>query len=136
VTLIADFDARFLLGVAEMDTVHRAFAALVNRLDSADAVAFAAGFTDLLTHTEEHFSGELALMRNSRFPATDEHHADHQRVLGDLHRFSRQVERGRLAMARAYLREQLPGWFALHAATMDSALAAHLKAMAAATTGE
>jgi hypothetical protein len=39
------------------------------------------------------------------------------------------VERGRTTLARAYLCEQIPAWFALHAVTMDSALAAHLKAV-------
>jgi len=32
-------------------------------------------------------------------------------------------------MGRAYVTQQLPGWFDLHAVTMDSALAAHLKSM-------
>lgn len=32
------------------------------------------------------------------------------------------------AMGRADVREHFPGWFAVHAVTLDSALAAHLNA--------
>ncbi len=127
-SLIAEVDRHYRLGVEDMDQVHREFADLVNALEQADKPAFAAGFGRLLAHTEAHFAAEEARMAASAFPATAEHRADHQRVLGDLHRFARQVARGRTAMARAYLREQIPAWFSLHAATMDSALAAHLKA--------
>jgi hypothetical protein len=37
------------------------------------------------------------------------------------------VAAGRPQLARAYVAEQIPPWLALHAATMDSALAACLK---------
>jgi hemerythrin len=63
----------------------------------------------------------------SGFPAISEHASDHQRVLGELARFEKRVVAGSTAMARAYIREQLPHWFDLHIKTMDSALAAHLK---------
>jgi hemerythrin len=42
------------------------------------------------------------------------------------------VNSGRLKLARAVVRGQLPGWFRLHAATMDSALAAHDRQFSAA----
>jgi hemerythrin len=50
-------------------------------------------------------------------------------VLGELNRFAQKVTTGSILMGRAYVVEQLPSWFDLHAKTMDSALAAHLKAM-------
>jgi hemerythrin-like metal-binding protein len=105
----------------------REFAGLVNQLAIIKGTGFDSLFLQLLEHTREHFEQEEAWMRGSAFPATAEHRADHQRVLGDMTRFARQVERGLIPMARAYVRE-LPRWFALHAVTMDSALAAHLKA--------
>jgi hypothetical protein len=46
-------------------------------------------------------------------------------VLGELEKFERQINLGRESFARAYVRQALPDWFRLHAATMDSALAAH-----------
>lgn len=65
-------------------------------------------------------------MAQTRFPATSEHKAEHARVLGELVRFTAHLVGPRLNLARAYVRGQIPGWFAQHALTMDSALAAHL----------
>jgi hemerythrin len=56
-----------------------------------------------------------------------EHRGEHRRVLAELRTLGQRAAAGRLALGRAYVRERLPDWFALHAATMDSALAAHLK---------
>ena len=65
-------------------------------------------------------------MRESGFPAAGEHKDEHARVLGEMDRFAGRPGGARLRLARAYVREQIPAWFALHASTMDSALAAHL----------
>jgi hemerythrin-like metal-binding protein len=120
-------DARHALGVAEMDATHREFAALASRLAVADEAAFPALFGAFLDHTRRHFAAEDAAMRASRFPATSEHLGEHQRVLAELRAFHRSVQAGRLRMARAFVRESLPEWFALHLTTMDSALAVHLR---------
>jgi len=120
-------DARHALGVAEMDHTHREFIALADRLASADDNAFPALFATLLDHTRSHFSAEDATMKATRFSAIGEHIGEHQRVLMELRQFNRSVQAGRMRMARAYVRENLRDWFDLHLATMDSALAAHLK---------
>jgi len=39
----------------------------------------------------------------------------------------RAVQRGRLALPRAFVKQGLEEWFALHLSSMDAALAAHLK---------
>ena len=124
--LMQGLDGKYLLGLAPMDATHHEFVALVNQLNAAKGEAFKGLFTQLQQHTHAHFAQEESWMHSSNFPALTEHRADHQRVLGDMNRFARQVERGLLPMARAYVRE-LPNWFLLHASTMDSALAAHLK---------
>lgn len=115
------------LGVDEMDHTHREFAALVDLLMGADDAEFAMLFGKLLDHCRQHFSNEGRLMRISRFPALGEHEGEHHRVYGDLVQMNRAVQRGRLLLARAYVKTGLTEWFALHLATMDSALAAHLK---------
>jgi hemerythrin len=125
--IIEDFDARYLLGVDAMDVTHREFVGLVNRLAASDNAGFAAGFPELVAHTREHFAGEDRLMEACGFPAIAEHRAEHARVLGDLERLASKVVSGRARLARAYVVEQLPSWFDLHAATMDSALAARIK---------
>lgn len=118
---------RLLLGYAVMDETHAAFAALVNRLALARDAEFAVLFSHLLEHTVDHFAGEEAMMAESGFPALAEHRDEHRRVLGEMRTLQLRANVGRLALVRSYVCNGLPGWFALHAATMDSALAAHLR---------
>lgn len=120
-------EAGHTLGVDEMDGTHQEFVALVNLLIEADDAEFTHLFSKLLDHCREHFSNEGRLMRISRFPALGEHEGEHHRVYGDLVQMNRAVQRGRLMLARSYVKQGLEEWFALHLATMDSALAAHLK---------
>ena len=119
-------DARYGLGVAEMDDTHREFVELSYALLVASDEDFPALFIRLHEHTRQHFEHEGKLMKACRFPAMGEHHSEHLRVLGELAHFSRGVAAGRLGMARDYVRN-LPAWFAAHLSTMDSALAGCLK---------
>jgi len=120
-------DGRFALGVEEMDSTHMEFVALINSTEDASGTEFVQLFDKLLEHTRAHFDHENRLMMEHGFPATGEHRGEHDRVLGEMTRFSRSVHRGLIAFGRSYLRDSLSQWFPLHAATMDSALAAHLK---------
>ena len=128
--LIEDFEQRYLLDQPEMDATHREFVDLVNRLGEADKADFIPLFATLTAHTQAHFAAEDRMMEASGFPAIREHRDEHRRVLGELERFGQRVAAGSVLMGRAYVTQQLPGWFDLHAVTMDSALAAHLKANA------
>jgi hemerythrin len=115
------------LGVTEMDTTHREFMALVNLLaDCADS-EFSVLFEKLLEHCRLHFTSEGRLMRISRFPALNEHEGEHHRIYGDLAQMNRAVQRGRLLLPRAFVKQGLEEWFNQHLASMDAALAAHLK---------
>lgn len=118
---------RHALGVAEMDATHREFAALAVRLAQAGTADFPRLFEALAEHTRRHFDNESALMRRCRFPAIAEHEGEHSRVLGELAHMQRGLFAGRVALARDYVVNGLPDWFALHLATMDAALAACLK---------
>lgn len=111
----------------QIDTDHQAFALLVNQLETASAAEFSTHFAELVAHIEEHFNYENQLMEKSGFPALAEHKGEHQRVLGQLQQFASRVANGRINFAKAYVDEQLPGWFKLHLVTMDSALIAYLK---------
>jgi hemerythrin-like metal-binding protein len=125
--LIDNQDPRYHLGMESMDQTHQEFIALVNGLAGADKATFIQLFPQLLEHTEDHFGSENELMESSGFPAIREHGGEHLRVLGDLHRMGQRVAAGSITTARAYVEQALPDWFQLHAATMDNALAAHLK---------
>jgi hemerythrin len=120
-------DPKLQLGLAGMDDTHREFIELLNSLNACSGSDFPALFNQLVEHTEAHFEMEKALMLESGFPAREEHVGDHQRILGQLVKFRERVNAGKSSMmARAYVREQLPGWFTTHLITMDSALSAHL----------
>ncbi len=122
-----DWDAaQYGLGLEEMDGTHREFVALVHALQTADHDNFVFLFQKLLEHTRLHFVEEGRLMRLYKFPALAEHEGEHHRVYGDLLQFNRNVRNGRLALARAYVKDGLSEWFKLHVGSMDSALAAHI----------
>lgn len=123
------WDERQALGVAEMDATHREFVDQVDALAKASDEDFPALFAALCEHTREHFENERKLMRACRFSAIGEHESEHLRVLGELQHLGMRVRAGRLGMARAYA-EGLPIWFGSHLATMDSALAAAVRAAA------
>lgn len=114
-----------------MDEDHEAFVALLNRLAVADDAAFPALFAALLHHTEEHFAREEVLMKRIGFFAFDCHKGEHTRVLEEMRHFMAHAQAGRLDMARAYVVDQVPGWFVLHRNTMDAATAAYAAQKAA-----
>ncbi len=120
-------DKTHALGIAEMDATHREFTALTNLLAECDDTDFAALFEKLLEHCRLHFTNEGRLMRISRFPALNEHESEHHRIYGDLVQMHRAVQRGRLMLPRAFVKQGLESWFSQHLSSMDAALAAHLK---------
>jgi len=120
-------DNEFLLGMPVMDDTHKEFIILVNKLSDAPDELFSSLFDELTTHTQQHFQQEEKLMTEYKFPAEGEHKDEHQRILGELKQFKKRVDKGLIAFARNYIRDRIPEWFRLHAATMDSALAMHLK---------
>ncbi|MFB1488247.1 MULTISPECIES: hemerythrin domain-containing protein [unclassified Thiocapsa] len=126
--LIDPDDSRFRLGAQAMDHVHGEFIALINAMAEADQARFLEMFERLVDHTAAHFDQEERWMIETRFPALQEHRGDHRRVLSDLRAIGQRSTRGKLTMGRAYVRDYLPTWFAVHAVAMDSALAAHLNA--------
>jgi hemerythrin-like metal-binding protein len=118
----------YQLGVSDMDQTHLEFIDLVNQLGLAQEQNFVVLFSQLLEHTENHFSSEMQLMQETGFAAIREHTDEHLRVLGEMQRIGKKVASGSTMLAKAYVTQQLPQWFHLHAITMDSALAAHIKA--------
>ena len=115
------------LGHASMDATHAVFVHLVNSLANSDQTTFMKLFIELQEHTLVHFAAEEVLMTQSGFPAIAEHISEHRRVLGEMAQLAKRVQKGSLNFARAYVRERLPEWFALHLITMDQALVVHLQ---------
>ncbi len=118
---------RHLLGIDFMDQTHREFIDLLGKAAQANKQQFVHDYHRLLEHTRDHFDREDAVMQQCLFSAIDEHRAEHRRVLHEMNAMLASIARGHSALARAYVTERMPEWFELHTATMDSALAAHLK---------
>lgn len=114
-------------GYEPIDADHEEFIQLLNLLASADDDAFTDLFRQLQQHVEAHFELENQLMEQFAFPAIAEHQAEHARVLNEIKQFNQRVEKGSIAFGRAFVKESLPQWFELHAATMDKILASHIK---------
>lgn len=127
-------ERKHALGVEEMDTIHLEFIRQVEALGRCGSAEFPALFQALIEHTRAHFSEEGRLMRASKYAGLAEHESEHHRVLGELLQLNRSLRRGRLPLVRAYVRQGLPEWFDTHVATMDSALAMHLKKSGVAET--
>ena len=119
-------EARHGLGHGAMDDTHREFLRLCRELAAAPDEEWPGRLMVLASHTQAHFAEEERLMRETGFSSRQEHESEHQRLLGEAASMLKSLERGRTVFARAWLKN-LPDWFATHVATMDSALAAHLK---------
>jgi len=120
-------DDRLGLGVPVMDGYHQEFLSILSALTTMPDGVFATLFTELVRHSREHFSQEEQLMKETQFPAMQEHMDEHRRVLRDLEALLERVNSGRMLIPREFVKNGMPEWFALHLSTMDSALAAHLK---------
>jgi len=110
-----------------IDADHQQFIGLLHQLAVASNAEFPQLFAELQIITSQHFATEDALMLQYAFPSIAEHSAEHQRVLNEFKQFKTRIDKGLIAFGRAFVQERLPQWFSLHVATMDSALAAHIK---------
>jgi hemerythrin-like metal-binding protein len=125
----------YALGHAPMDATHQEFVRLVRLLAETEAAtrggenriaAVAAAMETLLRHSQHHFAQEDFWMAKSGFPPSQCHADEHQRVLTSLQSILRMVENGHAALGKSVARE-LESWFEQHAATMDTALARHMR---------
>lgn len=115
------------LGLARMDETHREFADLCNALGEARDEGLLTALDALITHSAAHFAQENRWMERSGFPPIHVHMGEHERVLRLLREAREEVAAGDLPSGRR-LAEGLPAWFRDHAASMDAALAYHIKA--------
>lgn len=107
-----------------IDDDHAEFIALMTAAAEADSADLPAAFDALMAHTVAHFGREEELMERVGFFAIGCHKDEHARVLAEVQFFRNLLAGGNEATVRGYLRHDLPQWFILHRATMDSATAA------------
>lgn len=121
-----EWQDRYELGHGPMDATHREFIDLVNALAAASDADAVAALRALIEHTEVHFAQEGRWMEASEFPPIHCHEGEHQRVLESLNSVLAMAEKGNPGLGRVVAGE-LPAWFDNHAATMDAALAWHMR---------
>lgn len=127
-TAMAWSDEALALGHAEMDRTHREMVELMNAAAAAGPAGFAAAFADLDAHTRAHFAREETMMAECGDPAAREHRQEHAKLLAEFAHMTGRIAQGRTRFARAFVADRLPEWLATHAGSMDSLLAARLKA--------
>jgi hemerythrin len=117
---------RYVLGHPPMDDTHCEFVGLVNALAAAGNDEVATALDNLITHSIAHFDQENHWMEESGFPPLHCHVGEHMRVLASLESVRRLVRNGNPGVGRVLAKEMV-AWFDNHAATMDAALAAHMR---------
>jgi len=114
----------FQVGFEPMDAIHREFHDLVQALGETGDEG--EKLLALHEHLIGHCGEEERWMRDTAFPARDCHRREHEMLLEVVAEVRRRFDAGDSAIV-ARLAEELPQWFAVHANSMDAALALHLR---------
>lgn len=116
-----------VMNMDQMDQTHREFVDLLAATETAPEDQLLQSFTELIAHTEEHFSGENQWMLDVDFGPGGCHSDEHEMILKVMREVLRRgQEEGQLGMVRQ-LTGELAVWFDGHAKSMDAVLAMYLK---------
>lgn len=123
---LLEWSPSFELDVALIDDTHREFVDLLNQIGAASDADLLPRFDAFIEHTVAHLEQENHWMKECVFPPIACHVGEHTRVIEALHSVRALLLGGDLAIARRAA-EEMSSWFVSHAATMDAALAFHIK---------
>jgi len=115
----------YAVGIPSIDALHLELEERLAALTDADAGAPAA-LAALQDHLQRHFSHEEALMAQSGFPMAECHAREHLSVVEVVTEVQRLLAEGDAAPL-GRLAPAMLEWFAVHATSMDAALASYLK---------
>ena len=122
---LAEGQGAYAVGIPSIDALHveleERLAALA-RADDDPRAELAA----LMDHLQRHFDHEEALMQEASFPMAECHAREHRSVLEVVTEVRRLLDAGDAAPL-GRLAPAMLEWFAVHATSMDAALAAWLK---------
>ena len=118
----------YAVGIPSIDALHLELEERLADLADAGAGATAAlaALAALQDHLQRHFSHEEALMAQSGFPMAECHAREHLSVVEVVAEVQRLLEQGDGAPL-GRLAPAMLEWFAVHATSMDAALASYLK---------
>ena len=82
----------------------------------------------LVTHTQEHFSGEEKMMQEAKFPPFPFHKGEHDKALTELLSMQKMWEETKdIEKLLFYLDSTVPQWLLNHIQTMDTMTAVFLE---------
>jgi len=120
------------VGISSIDAQHQRLVALTNDLHAAivsgrGAAVVARTLVGLLAYTVSHFAHEEKLLRESGYPAFEQHHAEHQRLVNSIKELQRDLTAGKPALS-VDVRHFLKNWLRTHICGTDQKYSAHLQA--------
>ncbi len=114
------------LNIPSMDTTHKEFLEILERVKAADTRDFLSLFNTLIEHTQEHFAFEEDMMQRYNFYGRQEHMDEHANLLGEMHYFYKKAKRIPV-LGRSYINDYALEKFTRHIINIDSQLAMFLK---------
>jgi hemerythrin-like metal-binding protein len=114
------------LGQPVMDETHQEFVELLNRFGAAADSDRLARLDEFIAHTEAHFRQEEAWMERMQFPPLGCHRTEHEGVLEVMREVRKRIAGGESHYG-AVLAKAIAEWFPLHAQSMDTVLALHIR---------
>lgn len=129
-----DFNTLPLVAKPSMNQTHYEEVEHINKvlqsLADHDTQAVTQGLQALQAHTQEHFSGEEAMMREHHFPPYAFHKAEHDNALIILEQALRSWETAHDEDAMShFLEHALAAWLRQHIQSMDHATAMFLESV-------
>lgn len=121
----AEGQGAYAVGVPSIDALHVELEERLGALTDSGVDAQAA-LAALQDHLQRHFTHEETLMAQSGFPMADCHAREHLSVVEVVTEVQRRLAEGDAAPL-GRLAPAMLEWFAVHATSMDAALASYLK---------
>ena len=118
------------LDIPEIDSQHETLVSLVNllhesMLQGSDKAVLDDILSQLLTHTQTHFSYEEELMSRYKYPGYETHKSEHKKLMQHLEDLTACYKKGDLLLSFAVMLE-LKGWAVVHIEKSDMPLGTFL----------
>lgn len=118
------------LDIPEIDSQHATLIRLINQLheamlQGADKSALGGLLSQLLEHTQAHFTYEQELMSRYNYPGYEAHKSEHNRLMQHLLDLTERFKRGELLLSFAVVLE-LKSWAIVHIEKSDKPLGSFL----------
>jgi len=117
---------RILVGFKPIDDLHKEFESILAALNDPAEADYGAHLLALHEHLLRHCETEESYMLQEDYPHYARHKRAHEHLLDSVSEVRRKFDAGDVDAVRKYAAD-LMSWFAIHASTEDSELAAFLK---------